>query len=62
MIDSNLIGGEGCSYLSRTVWPKLKEITLCKMDSSLVGNELGRDGIFLIGKTDWPSLNKIYLC
>jgi hypothetical protein len=50
MADNCEIGDEGCKYLSRGQWPKLKKLEFCTFDFILDQNNITLSGIKFLGK------------
>ena len=51
-LDRNLIGNEGCDYLSKADWPRLSILQLSK-------NEIESEGVGLLVQANWPLLKTI---
>ena len=62
MKDVDKIGAKGCSHLSKTHWPNLQKIHLCKKFINIEdNNNIGDKGCSRLSKAHWPNLQVIVL-
>ena len=52
--ENNLIGDDGCEYLSKAVWPHLTVL-------NLYNNQIGSDGVKHLRKANWPLIKKLII-
>jgi hypothetical protein len=53
-LEKNLIGNDGCEYLSKAVWPHLAVLNLYK-------NTIGSEGVKHLRKANWPLIKKFII-